>query len=42
MRKVRVAKDMFVKDSPFKPRVVRNKKAYCRKLKHKKSKQIGD
>jgi hypothetical protein len=42
MRKVRVAKDMFVKDSPFKPRVVCSKKAYCRKLKHKKSKQIGD
>jgi hypothetical protein len=38
MRKVRVAKDMFVKDSPFKPRVVRSKKEYSRKLKHKASK----
>ena len=41
MRKVRVAKDMFVKDSPFKPRVVRSKKEYSRKLKHKASKQMA-
>ena len=38
MRKIRTAKALFVKDSPYKPRVVRNKKAYCRKLKHKESK----
>jgi hypothetical protein len=31
------AKAMFVKDSPFKPRTIRNKKAYCRKLKHKET-----
>ena len=38
MRKVRLAKALFVKDSPFKPRVVCSKKAYSRKLKHKASK----
>ena len=37
MRKVHNtnSKAMFVKDSPYKPRTIRNKKAYCRKLKHK-------
>ena len=35
MRKVRSAKAMFVKDSPYKPRVVQNKKAYSRKKKHR-------
>ena len=38
MRKVRLAKALFVKDSPFKPRVVCSKEAYSRKLKHKASK----
>jgi len=38
MRKIRTAKALFVKDSPYKSRVVRSKKAYCRKLKHKASK----
>jgi len=37
MRKVRSSKAMFVKDSPYKPRVVRNKKSYCRKIKHKRT-----
>lgn len=39
MRKVRNinSKAMFVKDSPYKPRTIRNKKAYCRKLKHRGS-----
>lgn len=41
MRKIRTAKALFVKDSPYKPRVVRSKKAYCRKLKHKASKQMA-
>jgi hypothetical protein len=35
MRKVRTAKNLFVKDSPFKPRIIRNKKAFSRKIKHK-------
>ena len=35
MHKVRTAKVLFVKDSPYKSRTIRNKKAYCRKLKHK-------
>ena len=38
MRKIRTAKALFVKDSPYKPRIIRNKKTYCRKLKHKASK----
>jgi len=38
MRKIRVAKDLFVKDSPFKPQIIISKKAYTRKLKHKASK----
>lgn len=39
MRKVRNinSRAMFVKDSPYKPRTVRNKKAYSRKIKHKVS-----
>ena len=35
MKKVRTSKVFFVKDSPFKPRIVRNKKAFSRKIKHK-------
>lgn len=27
---------MFVKDSPYKPKVVKAKKAYTRKVKHRK------
>ena len=35
LRKLRVAKHLFVKDSPFKPKVIPNKKAYNRTIKHK-------
>jgi hypothetical protein len=38
MKKVRTAKMLFTKDSPYKMRVVRSKKEYSRKLKHKASK----
>lgn len=39
MRKVRNtnSRALFVKDSPYKPRSIRNKKAYSRKTKHKVS-----
>ena len=35
LRKPRVAKHFFIKDSPFKPKVIPNKKAYNRTSKHK-------
>ena len=41
MKKVRTAKMLFTKDSPYKMRVVRSKKEYSRKLKHKASKQMA-
>ena len=34
-RKLRVAKHFFIKDRPFKPKVILNKKAYNRTIKHK-------
>ena len=34
-RKLRVGKLLFIKDSPFKPKVIPNKKAYNRTSKHK-------
>jgi len=30
-----VATNLFIKNSPYKPRVVQNKKAYSRKKKHR-------
>jgi hypothetical protein len=33
--KSRLAKVLFVKDSPFKPRLVKSKKTYTRKAKHR-------
>jgi len=35
MKKVRAARMLFTKDSPYKMRVIRSKKTYTRKLKHK-------
>lgn len=32
---MRAHKILFIKDSPFKQRVVKNKKSYTRKIKHK-------
>lgn len=34
-RKPRLAKVLFVKDSPFKSRIIKSKKAYTRKAKHR-------
>ena len=34
-RKLRTAYVLFAKDTPFKPKVVRDKKKYTRKVKHK-------
>tara|TARA_Y100001951_G_C11186381_1_gene208925 strand:+ start:61 stop:198 length:138 start_codon:yes stop_codon:yes gene_type:complete len=35
-RKIRSAKILFTKDSPFKMRVIRNKKKFTRKIKHRR------
>ena len=34
-RKVRSAVMLFQRDTPFKPKIVKSKKAYTRKTKHK-------
>ena len=34
-RKPRTAYILFAKDTPFKPKVIRNRKKYSRKVKHK-------
>jgi len=34
-KKVRTAKDLFIKNSPYKPRIVNSKRIYNRKSKYK-------